>query len=293
MSRAGRRGRAFPLRQISAADGRAARRRAIAFDRPSARADAARAGSRRRTIPAMSRRCSTARVPPRQGAADRLSGHAGGRAPRALTPGGTWLAARSWRWTMASPPTGPAAATMRLHDTGAGYCVFNDLAIAARRLVDGGHGRRACADRRSRRAPGRRHRGADRRARGDRDLLDARREEFPARARRARRSTSRCPTASATTTISPCWQATLPPLLDAAQPDLILYQAGVDPHRERPARPARAERRRAWSRATASSCAAARDARGIPLASRRSAAAMAPIRWRSRGGTSRSDPRAC
>ncbi len=58
-----------------------------------------------------------------------------------LAPGGTWLAAR------VAKEHGFAANTAggshhALHDTGAGYCVFNDLAVTAIRLLEEGDARR-------------------------------------------------------------------------------------------------------------------------------------------------------
>ena len=93
----------------------------------------------------------------------------------------------------ASRSTPPAAATTRCPMPGAGYCVFNDLAVAAAAAVR----RRPCraaVDRRPRRPPGRRYRGDLRRPGGRDHLLDACGEEFPrpqdavdARCRAARR----------------------------------------------------------------------------------------------------------
>jgi acetoin utilization deacetylase AcuC-like enzyme len=51
-----------------------------------------------------------------------------------LSPGGTWLAARL-ALVHGFAANGAGGSHHALHDTGAGYCVFNDLAIAAHRLI--------------------------------------------------------------------------------------------------------------------------------------------------------------
>ncbi|MFS0770915.1 histone deacetylase [Sphingomonas sp. 1P08PE] len=144
----------------------------------------------------------------------------------AAVPGGTWLAA------LLALEHGFAANTAggshhALHDTGAGYCVFNDLAVAATRLVEEGR--------------------VDRLLIVDVDVhqgdgtaaLTAGRPEiatysihadknFPAR---KARSTLDVPLADGVgdeeylATLA----TTLVPLIDDLRPQLILYQAGVDP----------------------------------------------------------------
>ena len=55
----------------------------------------------------------------------------------AMVPGGTWLAARlALEHGFAANSAG--GSHHALHDTGAGYCVFNDLAVAAVRLIEEG-----------------------------------------------------------------------------------------------------------------------------------------------------------
>ena len=145
----------------------------------------------------------------------------------AVVPGGTWLAARL------ALDHGYAANTAggshhALHDTGAGYCVFNDLAIAAVRLVDeGAVARVAVVDVDV-------HQGD-----GTAALLAGRPEiatysihaekNFPVR---KARSTLDVPLADGTgdDEYLTVLEATLAPFLDAHEPDLILYQAGVDPY---------------------------------------------------------------
>jgi acetoin utilization deacetylase AcuC-like enzyme len=58
-----------------------------------------------------------------------------------LSPGGTWLAARlAPRHGFAA--NGAGGSHHALADTGAGFCVFNDLAVSAVRLLAEGHARR-------------------------------------------------------------------------------------------------------------------------------------------------------
>lgn len=141
-----------------------------------------------------------------------------------LVPGGTYLAARI------AVDRGYAANTAggshhALADTGAGYCVFNDLAIAAVRLAE--EGRRVlivdCDV----------HQGD-----GTASLTAGRADiatysihadkNFPAR---KARSTLDVPLADGVDDdgYMDALHTTLPPLLADFAPDLILYQAGVDP----------------------------------------------------------------
>ncbi|SMF71436.1 histone deacetylase family protein [Allosphingosinicella indica] len=115
-----------------------------------------------------------------------------------------------------------------LADTGAGYCVFNDLAIAAVRLVEEGRAKSVlvvdCDV----------HQGD-----GTAALLAGRpgiatysihaEKNFPAR---KARSTLDVPLADGTGDIAylEALAATLAPMVLQLAPDIILYQAGVDPH---------------------------------------------------------------
>lgn len=144
-----------------------------------------------------------------------------------LTPGGTWMAAKL------AIGHGYAANTAggshhALYDTGAGYCVFNDLALAAHRLLAEGDARQVlivdCDV----------HQGD-----GTASLLSGRDDvatysihadkNFPAR---KARSTVDVPLVDGIGDAAylDALAATLPPLIDRVQPDLILYQAGVDCH---------------------------------------------------------------
>lgn len=144
-----------------------------------------------------------------------------------LTPGGTWLAAKlAIEYGYAANTAG--GSHHALYDTGAGYCVFNDLAIAAHRLIAEGDAKRIlivdCDV----------HQGD-----GTASLLAGREnvatysihadKNFPAR---KARSTLDMPLPDGTDdqAYRDALAATLPPLIDRFGPDLILYQAGVDPH---------------------------------------------------------------
>ncbi|PZO91208.1 MAG: histone deacetylase [Sphingomonas sanxanigenens] len=144
-----------------------------------------------------------------------------------LTPGGTWLAAKiALREGFAANMAG--GSHHALYDTGAGYCVFNDLAIAANRLVAEGAARRILivdADV---------HQGD-----GTAALLGGRDEiatysihaarNFPVR---KARSTIDVELSDGTgdEAYLEQFESSLAPLVRRFAPDLILYQAGVDPH---------------------------------------------------------------
>lgn len=141
-----------------------------------------------------------------------------------LVPGGTYLAARLAleRGYAANNAGGSHHA---LADTGAGYCVFNDLAIAAIRLAEEGHHVLVVdcdvhqGDGTAALTAG--HPGiATYSIHADKN--------FPVR---KARSTLDVPLADGTgdDAYLEALEATLAPLLDTERPDLILYQAGVDP----------------------------------------------------------------
>ena len=144
-----------------------------------------------------------------------------------LTPGGTWLAAKL------ALEHGYAANTAggshhALHDTGAGYCVFNDLALAAHRLLAEGDASRIlivdCDV----------HQGD-----GTASLLGGREgvatysihaeKNFPARKARSTLDVP-LPDDAGDEAYLDALATTLPPLVGQFRPDLILYQGGVDPH---------------------------------------------------------------
>ncbi len=144
----------------------------------------------------------------------------------AAVPGGTWLAAHL------ALSHGYAANTAggshhALAGTGAGYCVFNDLALAAVRLVEEGTVSRLLV------VDVDVHQGD-----GTAALLAGRpgvatysihaEKNFPVR---KARSTLDVPLADGIEDEAylATLEETLAPLLDAVRPELVLYQAGVDP----------------------------------------------------------------
>lgn len=144
-----------------------------------------------------------------------------------LTPGGTWLAAKL---AMVHGYAANAAGGSHhaLHDTGAGYCVFNDLAIAARRLVDEGDARRVlivdCDV----------HQGDGTAALLGGDPAFATfsihaEKNFPVRKARSTLDVA-LPDGTGDDEYLAALATHLPGLLDEFAPELILYQAGVDPH---------------------------------------------------------------
>jgi acetoin utilization deacetylase AcuC-like enzyme len=143
------------------------------------------------------------------------------------TPGGTWLAAKlALRHGFAA--NGAGGSHHAFAATGAGYCVFNDLAIAAHRLVAEGDATRIlivdCDV----------HQGD-----GTASLLAGRPEiatysihaekNFPARKARSTLDVG-LPDGTGDEAYLEALASSLPPLVDRFRPDLILYQAGVDPH---------------------------------------------------------------
>jgi acetoin utilization deacetylase AcuC-like enzyme len=141
-----------------------------------------------------------------------------------IVPGGTYLAAQLAldRGFAANSAGGSHHA---LADTGAGYCVFNDLAIAAIRLAE--EGRRVlivdCDV----------HQGDGTAAltAGHPDIATYSihaDKNFPVR---KARSTLDVPLADGLgdDAYLAALETTLAPMIDAERPDLILYQAGVDP----------------------------------------------------------------
>lgn len=146
-----------------------------------------------------------------------------------LTPGGTWLAAKlALRYGFAANSAG--GSHHALYDTGAGYCIFNDLAIAAHRLIAEHDARRIlivdCDV----------HQGD-----GTASLLSGRSDiatfsihaekNFPARKACSTLDIG-LPDGTGDEAYLDVLACHLPMLIDDFSPDLILYQAGVDPHAE-------------------------------------------------------------
>ena len=144
----------------------------------------------------------------------------------AVVPGGTWLAARlALQHGFAANTAG--GSHHALHDTGAGYCIFNDLAIAAIRLIEEGTVPDIiivdCDV----------HQGD-----GTASLLAGRaniatysihaEKNFPARKARSTLDVP-LPDGVGDDAYLAALEATLTPMLDTLKPALVLYQAGVDP----------------------------------------------------------------
>ena len=144
-----------------------------------------------------------------------------------LSVGGTWAAARlARRHGFAANSAG--GSHHALHDTGAGYCVFNDLAIAANRLIaEGDAARILVVDLDVHQGDGT---AALTAGRDDIFTLSLHAEKnFPAR---KARSSLDVPLADGIgdDAYLATLGAVLPRVLDGFAPDLMLYQAGVDPH---------------------------------------------------------------
>lgn len=143
-----------------------------------------------------------------------------------IVPGGTYLAAKLAleRGFAANSAGGSHHA---LADTGAGYCVFNDLAIAAIRLTEEGTvGRILIVDCDVHQGDGTAALTAGRPGIATYSIHAE--KNFPAR---KARSTLDVPLADGLgdDAYLDTLERTLGPMLDAERPDLILYQAGVDP----------------------------------------------------------------
>jgi acetoin utilization deacetylase AcuC-like enzyme len=146
-----------------------------------------------------------------------------------LSPGGTWLAARlALRHGFAA--NGAGGSHHALYDTGAGYCVFNDLAIAANRLIAEGAVRRILiVDLDVHQGDGT---AALTAGRDDIVTFSMHGEKnFPARKAVSDRDVA-LPDATGDDAYLAALATHLPPLLADARPDLIFYQAGVDPHED-------------------------------------------------------------
>ncbi len=143
------------------------------------------------------------------------------------TNGGTWLAAKlAMQHGFAA--NSAAGSHHALHDTGAGYCVFNDLAVTANRLVAEGDARRVliidCDV----------HQGD-----GTASLLAGREDvftlsfhaekNFPVRKARSTLDVA-LPDGMADADYLEVLETHLSRVMNRFLPDIVLYQAGVDPH---------------------------------------------------------------
>ena len=144
-----------------------------------------------------------------------------------LVIGGTYLAGRIAldRGFAANSAGGSHHA---LPDGGAGYCVFNDLAVAgARLLAEGRIGRIAYVDLDVHQGDGTAAIFAGRSDAVTFSMHAA--KNFPVR--KARSTTDvELPDGIADAAYLAALAAALPPFLDEHAPDLVFYQAGVDPH---------------------------------------------------------------
>ena len=141
-------------------------------------------------------------------------------------PGGTWLAARlALRHGFAANSAG--GSHHALAATGAGYCVFNDLALTAVRLVEEGDVERVLVvDVDVHQGDGTAALCAGRPGIATYSIHAAR--NFPVRKARSTLDVE-LPDGVEDDAYLRTLETTLTPLLDEVRPGLILYQAGVDP----------------------------------------------------------------
>ncbi len=143
------------------------------------------------------------------------------------TNGGTWLAAKlAIRHGYAA--NSAAGSHHALADTGAGYCVFNDLAVASNRLLAEGDARRIMV------VDLDVHQGD-----GTASLLAGREDvytlsvhaekNFPEQKARSSLDIA-LPDGTGDDAYITQLERHLPAAIDDFEPDLLLYQAGVDPH---------------------------------------------------------------
>ena len=145
------------------------------------------------------------------------------------TTGGTWLAAKlALEAGYAANSAG--GSHHALYDSGAGYCIFNDLAVAANRLlVEGDAGHILIVDLDVHQGDGT-------------AMLLAGRDGVTTFSMHAEKNFPVCKARSTLDIGLPdgigddayldTLEARLPRLIDDCRPDLILYQAGVDPHHD-------------------------------------------------------------
>jgi len=143
------------------------------------------------------------------------------------TNGGTWLAAQLAR-AHGYAANSAAGSHHALHDTGAGYCVFNDLAVTANRLIAERHAARVLiVDLDVHQGDGTASLTA---GRADIFTLSLHAEKnFPVRKARSSRDVG-LPDGVDDDGYMEALTRHLPDVLDGFAPDFVLYQAGVDPH---------------------------------------------------------------
>jgi acetoin utilization deacetylase AcuC-like enzyme len=143
------------------------------------------------------------------------------------TNGGTWRAAHlAMEHGFAANSAGGSHHS--LHDTGAGYCVFNDLAVAANRLLAEGDARRILiVDLDVHQGDGTASLTAGREAIFTFSMHAE--KNFPVRKARSDLDLP-LPDGTDDDGYLSVLSQHLPRLIESHRPDLILYQAGVDPH---------------------------------------------------------------
>ena len=147
----------------------------------------------------------------------------------AHTNGGTWLAAQLAK-QHGYAANSAAGSHHALYDTGAGYCVFNDLAVASNRLIAEGDAERILiVDCDVHQGDGTASLTA---ARDDIFTMSLHAEKnFPVRKARSNLDVP-LPDATDDDGYLEALDRHLPAVLDSFEPDLVLYQAGVDVHRD-------------------------------------------------------------
>ena len=143
------------------------------------------------------------------------------------TNGGTWLAAQLAR-THGYAANSAAGSHHALHDTGAGYCVFNDLAVTANRLIAERHAARVLiVDCDVHQGDGTASLTA---GRADIFTLSLHAEKnFPVRKARSSRDVALADGIDDDGYMDALTRH-LPQVITDFAPDFVLYQAGVDPH---------------------------------------------------------------
>jgi len=146
-----------------------------------------------------------------------------------LSPGGTWAAAKL-ALVHGYAANAAGGSHHALADTGAGYCVFNDLAITANRLIaEGDAARVLILDLDVHQGDGT---AALMAGRADIFTLSVHAEKnFPARKARSSLDIGLADGTGDTAYLA-VLEDVVPRVLDGFAPDLILYQAGIDPHGE-------------------------------------------------------------
>ena len=145
----------------------------------------------------------------------------------AHTNGGTWLAAQLAK-SHGYAANSAAGSHHALYDTGAGYCVFNDLAVAANRLIAEGDAKRVLIiDLDVHQGDGTASLTA---GRDDIFTLSMHAEKnFPVRKARSSLDVA-LPDGTDDEGYLEALDRRLPGILDEFAPDIVLYQAGVDAH---------------------------------------------------------------